>query len=654
VEQHPARSTAGPDALFTLDAQGSVVGTNASLRALLGYGPEEGSGAPFRDYVAPCDGGKAAEVWGELAAGRAVREVRLRLRKRAGDPVEAVCNAVPCVDGEGRLVGAQGAFRPVAAQDDWLGQRGGLLAQIARLCEADASQSPPEGLSQALRALVAHPSRLGAEACWIGLIDEDTGALRPIVHSGEHGCLLATAAAGDLRVPGPVARAVVSRQAAVVDPVEGGPPPTPLVEEAHTRGYRSLAVFPMVYGEQVVGALVAYSRQTGFFDEGKVFLLELVAMVGATAVASARASESARQSDAQFSNLVETLPCVVYIARPTIPPQILFITSNVEQFLGYTPDDFYADGGIAFRVIHPEDRERAAKRVREAVTRPEPYTLRYRAVHRNGKDIYHATLRSTPLLDASGRVVLRQGIIMDVTEQARLERELLQSQRLAAIGELAAMMAHEVRNPLAGMALALRVLRSLLPGSPPAHECLADLEGGLQRVNATVTRVLDFSKDRPLQPRRCSLAEIVEAARRLTATYVRKNRIELSVELAEGLPELYADPAQLEQVFVNLILNACKAMPDGGRLSLRAQASAGHLVAEVADTGVGVSPEHIEDIFNPFYSGFGDGTGLGLPLSQRIVAAHGGTLRVESAPGQGSTFRVELPLEPPDAAHPSH
>jgi len=234
-----------------------------------------------------------------------------------------------------------------------------------------------------------------------------------------------------------------------------------------------------------------------------------------------------------------------------------------------------------------------------------------------------------------------------VTEQARLERELLQSQRLAAIGEMAAMMAHEVRNPVAGMALALRILRGLLPDSPAVQECLADLEGGLQRVDGTVSRVLDFSKVRPLQPRRCSLADIVEAARRLTATYLRKNRIELSVELAEGLPELDADPAQLEQVFVNLILNGCKAMPDGGRLSLRGRADAGRLVAEVADTGVGIPPEHLDDIFNPFYSGFGDGIGLGLPLSQRIVAAHGGTLRVESTPGQGSTFRIELPLEVP-------
>lgn len=645
MEHHLAKGAEGPDALFALDERGNVVSTNAALRALLGYAPDKGGRASLQGFVAPGDLGKADEIRRQLAAGRAVRQVRLRLRTRSGDSVEAVCDAVPCVDGEGRVGGAQGVIRPVAAQNTLISQHQSLLAQIAELCGSDASQPAPESLVQMLRALSRHPGRLGADGCWVGLFDKDSGSLRPVFRDDERGNPRATAA--ELRVPGPVAEAFVSRRTVVVDPLVGGPQAAALVEEAQARGYRALAVVPMAYGDEVLGALVAYSRQTGFFDDGKVFLLELVTLVGATAVASSRTLENARQADAQFSDLVEALPCIVYIARPTVPPQFLFITSNVAQFLGYTPEDFCADGSVAFRVIHPEDRDAVVQRMRDAMTRPEPYTVQYRAVHRNGKDVYHATLRSTPLPDASGRVVLRQGVIMDVTEQARLERELLQSQRLAAIGEMAAMMAHEVRNPVAGMALALRILRGLLPDSPAVQECLADLEGGLQRVDGTVSRVLDFSKVRPLQPRRCSLADIVEAARRLTATYLRKNRIELSVELAEGLPELDADPAQLEQVFVNLILNGCKAMPDGGRLSLRGRADAGRLVAEVADTGVGIPPEHLDDIFNPFYSGFGDGIGLGLPLSQRIVAAHGGTLRVESTPGQGSTFRIELPLEVP-------
>jgi len=157
--------------------------------------------------------------------------------------------------------------------------------------------------------------------------------------------------------------------------------------------------------------------------------------------------------------------------------------------------------------------------------------------------------------------------------------------------------------------------------------------------------VLDFSKARPVVPRRCALADVIEAAQRLTATYVRGGDIALQTDIQPDLPDLVADPDQLEQVFVNLILNACRAMPDGGRVTIRARADGQHVYAEVADSGVGIAPDELHHIFDPFYSGFRHGAGLGLTICQRIVEAHGGRIDVQSSPGQGSTFRVELPLD---------
>jgi PAS domain S-box-containing protein len=348
----------------------------------------------------------------------------------------------------------------------------------------------------------------------------------------------------------------------------------------------------------------------------------------------------------RFREVIESLPCVVYVARPTWPPEIVFITGNVERHLGYTPEELYADSTLAFGCIHPDDRDRVLATMREAVARGEPYSADYRFVQRNGTDVRHVTLHSAPIAEAAGPRALRQGIVLDVTAEKRLERELLQSQRLAAIGEMAAMMAHEIRNPLAGMSLALRMLRSARGDTEIEDECLSDLAHCLERINATVSRVLDFSKARPLKLRRCRLADVLDGACRLTATYARKSDVAVEIDLAPGLPDLVADPDQLEQVFVSLILNACKATPDGGRVTLGARADAGRLHAEVADAGIGIPPEQLEHIFDPFYSGFGHGTGLGLTLCQRIVRAHGGTIGVDSRPGQGSTFRIDLPLEP--------
>ncbi|HPD14639.1 MAG TPA: ATP-binding protein [Planctomycetota bacterium] len=351
-----------------------------------------------------------------------------------------------------------------------------------------------------------------------------------------------------------------------------------------------------------------------------------------------------------FCSFIEHLPCVLCVMQPTWPPAIEFISANVERFLGYAPKDFYADRELGLRCIHLEDRERVAEQMRRAMASAAPYRMEYRAVHRAGSPVYHAGEVSVPVADSAGRVVRRQSIIMDITEQKRLEAELLRSQRLAVVGEMTTMMAHQIRNPLAGMALALRALERLVGGNAEGRECLADLDHCLVRINDTVSRLLDFARARPPVLRKCRLADIVANARQLAASHARRHAIEFQVSLPPDLPDLVADPAQLEQVLVHLILNACKAMPSGGRLTLCAHGEPGRVVITVADTGVGIPPEDLGRLFSPFYSGTGQGVGLGLSLCERLVAAHDGSIRVQSAPGQGTTFRIELPLEPAHAA----
>lgn len=202
-----------------------------------------------------------------------------------------------------------------------------------------------------------------------------------------------------------------------------------------------------------------------------------------------------------FRSLMENLPCVVYVARPTWPPLIEYISPNVERLIGYRAEEFCANPAVSLACVHPDDRERFSECVREAMPRPEPYRVEYRALHKNGRHVYHAAALSVPMLDTEGRVVRRHGIIVDMTEQKRLEGELLRAQRLATIGEMAAMMAHEIRNPLAGMSLALRALRGMVPPNPGATECLDDLESCIERINATVSRALDLAKEPQDAPR---------------------------------------------------------------------------------------------------------------------------------------------------------
>jgi len=642
--------------IFSLDAQGVVTYVNPAAKHLFGYEPREVVGQPCEVFVHPSQRAKALEGFQRLASGEPLRGQQLTILHHDGHPVHMQFDATPRLDASGRFLGAHGVSRVVTSRGRARPLRGSLLDQLTSLREIGETLDSKAEAAAALEAIARFPARLGADAGWVDLVEREAPLrLRTAAHWGLEDDLLRSIAAsrgGTLDGLDPAATAIRTRAMVVLDLAGPEADAVPWLLEARGLGYRSVAVVAMVYRDRVLGALHACSRQAGLFDAWRSFLLELFAHGAASTAANALALERARQSEAFFGAIAEHLPCVVYVGSPGWPPTILFVSSNIAQFVDVTPEEIYADPMKLFSFVHPSDRERVIETVRGAMSRPEPYTVEHRVVRGDAKTAYYALTRSVPVLGAGGEVLFRYGIIMDVTEQMRLERELLQSQRLAVIGEMAAMMAHEIRNPLAGMSLALRALRG--PGCTPEleAECLDDLDHCLRRINDTVSRALDFARVRPMNPRPCRLADILASVRRLSETYLRKSSVELDLDLPEDLPGLVADPDELEHVFVNLFLNACKAMPDGGRLTVRARAEPGHLAVEVSDTGIGIGPTQIGEIFNPFHSGFTEGVGLGLPLCQRIIAAHGGTIRVESAPGQGSTFHIELPLEPADAPDP--
>jgi len=422
------------------------------------------------------------------------------------------------------------------------------------------------------------------------------------------------------------------------------------VWERVRKGERLQGVEKTVVQKDERRVVVIYDAVPRFDAEGR--FLGAWAFVRAASPAEDALAARAQVAEERYGDLINNLPCVVYEVEPAWPPKFLFMSENIERYTGYRPEDFYRDGAVALATIHPEDRARVKEEAGRATFGPVPYWLEYRVVHRHTGAVVHTHVISLPKLE-NGRVVRRRGIMVDVTEQKRLERELVRSQRLATIGQIATMMAHEIRNPLAGISLALRTLRRR-PEEAMHRECVDDIEACVRRVDETIERALNFARVRPFERRRCRIEGVIENVKRLAATYVRKSEIQWEEAIEDGMPDLVADPEQLAHALLNLVLNACKAMPSGGRLSVRARAEGQKVVVEVGDTGVGIPPEDLERIFDPFYSGFGEGAGLGLPLARRIVEAHGGAIRVRSELGQGTVFTIELPTEPPDAERPGN
>ena len=234
-------------------------------------------------------------------------------------------------------------------------------------------------------------------------------------------------------------------------------------------------------------------------------------------------------------------------------------------------------------------------------------------------------------------------------ERGRLQEQLRHADRLATIGQLSAGVAHELNEPLAsalGFAQLCRKHRELPP------QVATDLDrviAATLHAREIIKKLMLFARDRAPAQEKVSLNRIVEEGLLFLESRARKGGIEMRRALAPDLPEILADPNQLHQVLVNLVVNAMQAMPQGGPLTIETYAEGAEAVLVVEDQGVGMDPQVVRRIFEPFFTtkDVGEGTGLGLAVVHGIVTAHGGRIRVQSQPGQGSRFEVQLPFQPP-------
>ena len=233
----------------------------------------------------------------------------------------------------------------------------------------------------------------------------------------------------------------------------------------------------------------------------------------------------------------------------------------------------------------------------------------------------------------------------------RANRELRESHehlrradRLSALGEIAAGLAHEIQNPLAGIKGALEIVASRAnPGSPEAE--FAEIGGKeLARLDTLVREFLMYARPRDPALRPTSIRDLLERVAALLRPEADKKQVTLLLEYSDASPTLALDPEQMTQVILNVVLNAIQASPSGGRVRIQESAEADCAQIDVIDEGPGIAPEHLSRIFDPFFTTKTRGTGLGLATSQRIVTAHRGTITVLPGSASGSIFRIRLPL----------
>jgi nitrogen fixation negative regulator NifL len=256
----------------------------------------------------------------------------------------------------------------------------------------------------------------------------------------------------------------------------------------------------------------------------------------------------------------------------------------------------------------------------------------------------------SPIFGPEKRVIMTVGISRDITERKRLQERLIQSEKLSAVGQLAAGVAHEVNNPLGVILGFTEALQRRVDQSHPFHEPLESIHRECLRCKTLVQDLLMFSRHRMPGFHEEDPAAMIEGAMSLVEPQVKVKNITLMREFQPDLKKVLMDQHQIQEVIINLCTNAIDAMPSGGLLTIRVMQSATHLIIQVADTGMGISREIQDRVFEPFFTTkeIGRGTGLGLSLAHEIVERHHGKIEFKTAPGRGTEFSVAIPFQPED------
>jgi len=308
---------------------------------------------------------------------------------------------------------------------------------------------------------------------------------------------------------------------------------------------------------------------------------------------------------------------------------------TAQEMLGQTLDRLFAPG-----------RDAAAEIARiEELTRT-GQTVRIDEAHRLRKDGRPIVVQFTrsPLYDAAGSYLGSTGIVRDVSRLKEMEARLLERERLAAVGELAAMVAHEVRNPLAGIRGGCEILLEGYAADDPRREIGDEVIRQVDRLNRDVEDLLHYSRPRVADPVPTDLHGVLERVLRALGDDPATAQVVVTRDYDPALPVLRFDPRQLEQVFLNILLNACQAMDHRGEIRIRTRRDGTRVHVSIRDGGPGIPPDTLERIFRPFFTTRTRGTGLGLAIVKNIVEAHGGDVRATSPAGGGAEFSLALPI----------
>ena len=418
-----------------------------------------------------------------------------------------------------------------------------------------------------------------------------------------------------------------------------------------SREYKSVVTVPMVVDKEKIGFLQFMSKDRGYFSKDIIKLYRgLTQILGIASVH--------RHIQVDLRERVKELTCLYGIARLGAEPELTLkeVLQGVVELLPHAwlyPEITCAKITLDGRVyVSPSFKEGLNQQRAEISIGGEKRGVIEVTYQEEKPELDEGPFlkEERSLIDAVAKevaIILKRR--QDEEEKLRLEEQLRHADRLVTVGQLAAGVAHELNEPL-GSILGFAQLAKKCPGIPQqAEQDVGKIVNASLYAREVVKSLLTFARQMPPKKIWVNLNQIIEEGLYFFESRCMKEGIELVRSFDPNLPEVYVDPSQLNQVLVNLVVNALQAMTEGGKLSIKTSSNGDFVFLIVEDTGAGMSDEVLRKIFTPFFTtkSVGQGTGIGLPVVHGIVSSHGGSINVESKVGQGTQFKIQIPVKGP-------